>query len=62
MQGQTVTQTGGAIPGSVEHQNTMLVTRVKELTQKMQELHAQHQEKESELQSLTSLATTRDRV
>lgn len=60
MQGQTVTQTGGAIPGSVEHQNTMLVTRVKELTQKMQELHAQHQEKESELQSLRRLLQQRE--
>jgi len=60
LQGQTVTQTGGAIAGSVEHQNTMLMTRVKELTQKMQDLHAQHQEKEGELQSLRRLLQQRE--
>ena len=60
LQGQLVEQTGGALPGSVEHQNGVLMTRVRELTQKMQELHAQHQEKESELQSLRRLLQQRE--
>ena len=60
LQGQTVEQTGGALPGSVEHQNGVLITRVKELTQKMQDLHAQHQEKERELQAVRRLLQQRE--
>lgn len=60
LQGQTAEQTGGILAGSVEHQNEVLMVRVKELTHKMQELHAQHQEKEGELQSLRRLLQQRE--
>lgn len=60
LQGQSVETTGGAIPGSVEHQNGILMQRVRELTEKMQSLSAIHQEKESELQSVRRLLQQRE--
>ena len=60
LQGQMVEQTGGALPGSVEYQNEVLTTRVRELTQKMMDLQGQHGDKEGELASLRRLLQQRE--
>jgi hypothetical protein len=60
LQGQLAEQTGGPLAGSVEYQNEVLMTRVRELTQKMMDLQGQHAEKDGELASLRRLLQQRE--